>query len=388
MDVFDKTHKFVMNTYKRFNVAFERGDGMYLFDREGNRYLDFLAGIAVNALGHTHRVVKDAIRHQSEKLIHTSNLYYIKEQADLAEYLVKHSVLDKAFFCNSGAEANEAAIKLARLCGGNDKYKIISMRNSFHGRTLATLSATGQVKYQKGFEPMVPGFEYAEFNNFEDLKSKIDDKTCGVFVEFIQGEGGINAATREYIEKTYDFCKSRDVLFIADEIQTGMGRTGSLFAYEHYGIEPDIVTMAKALCGGLPMGALLAKEDVAQYFTFGTHGSTFGGSPFVSYVSLQVLKYIVESGLMDSVKNVGNYFIDRLNSIAKEKNSVLKADGTGLIVGLHMKDRETADNLVTKALNEKILIGKAGESTIRFEPPLIVERKHVDTVIEFLDRSL
>ncbi len=388
MDVFDKTHKFIMNTYKRFNVVFERGNGMYLFDKEGNRYLDFLAGIAVNALGHTHSVVKNAIKYQSEKLIHTSNLYYIKEQADLAEYLVEHSVLDKAFFCNSGAEANEAAIKLARLYGKGDRYKIISMKNSFHGRTLATLSATGQTKYQKGFEPMMPGFEYAEFNNFEDLKSKVDDKTCGVFVEFIQGEGGINAATREYIEKTYDFCKSRDVLFIADEIQTGMGRTGKLFAYEHYGVEPDIVTMAKALCGGLPMGAVLAKDNVAQYFTFGTHGSTFGGSPLVSYVSLQVLKYIVESGLMHSVSSVGDYFIDGLNSIAKVKESVLKADGMGLIVGLHMKDKETAEGLVTKALDERILIGKAGESTIRFEPPLIVKKEHVDKVLEFLDRSL
>ncbi len=388
MNVFDKTHNFITGTYKRFPVAFERGEGMYLYDDRGSEYLDFLAGIAVNVLGHSHKIIKEAIAYQSQRLIHVSNLYYIKEQADLAEYLIGHSVLDKVFFCNSGAEANESAIKLARLYGEGKRYKIITMEDSFHGRTLASLSATGQKKYHKGFEPMPAGFEYAKLDDFNDLKDKADDKTVAVIVEFIQGEGGINVADRDYMKKVYDFCKSRDMLFIADEVQTGGGRTGRFFAYEYFGIEPDIVTLAKSLGGGLPIGAMLAKDAVAKYFTHGTHGSTFGGSPFVSYVSLQTVKYIVESGLMKHAEEVGAYFLNKLKDIAKKSKDVESASGMGLILGLHMKDEEKATNLVAKALDNKILIGKAGGSTVRFEPPLIVEKEHVDIVIDFLDNEL
>ncbi len=388
MDVFEKTDKFIMGTYKRFPVFFTKGEGVYLFDDKNNRYLDFLAGIAVNILGHSHKVITQAIEKQSKKLIHVSNLYYIKEQADLACLLVENSCCDKVFFSNSGAEANETAIKLARLYGKKERYKIITMKNSFHGRTITTLSATGQTKYQEGFEPMTPGFSYAQFNDFKDLKRQIDDETCAVIVEFIQGEGGINTANPQYISDIYKLCKEKGILFIADEIQTGMGRTGKLFAYEHYGVEPDIITMAKALGGGLPIGATLAKEEIAKVFTYGTHGSTFGGSPFVSYVAFNVLKYVLEEGLAKKAEEKGNYLIKNLKSLIKNKKDVAGIDGFGLIIGLHTKSGEYANELVLKALENKILIGKAGDCSIRFEPPLIVEKEHIDTVLEFLDKNL
>jgi acetylornithine/N-succinyldiaminopimelate aminotransferase len=385
MDVFKKTSQCIIGTYKRFEVAFDKGEGIYLYDTKKDRYLDFLAGIAVNALGHSHKIIQDAIVEQSQKLIHVSNLYHIKEQAELACYLSDISVLDKAFFCNSGAEANEAAIKLARLYGKGERYKIISMKNSFHGRTMSTLSATGQIKYHKGFEPMLGGFDFAEFNDFNDAKDKIDEKTCAVMVEFVQGEGGINVAERVYIDKLYDYCKSKDILFIADEIQTGIGRTGRFFSYEHYGVEPDIVTLSKALGGGIPIGAMLAKDDVAQYFTFGTHGSTFGGSPLASYVSLQVVKYINESGLMASVENLGDYLIEKLNEIAAKSNMIIGISGLGLMVGIKMKDAQSADELVIKMLDNRVLVGKAGDATVRIEPPLIVEKKHIDEFLSILE---
>jgi len=388
MDVFEKTDKFIMSTYKRFPISFTKGEGVYLFDDKNNRYLDCLAGIAVNILGHSHKVITESIEKQSKKLIHVSNLYYIKEQADLACLLVENSCCDKVFFSNSGAEANEAAIKLARLYGKKDRYKIVTMKNSFHGRTITTLAATGQTKYQKGFEPMTPGFSYAQFNDFEDLKKQIDDKTCAVIVEFIQGEGGINTANPQYISDTYKLCKENDILFIADEVQTGMGRTGKLFAYEHYGIEPDIITMAKALGGGLPIGATLAKEEISQVFTYGTHGSTFGGNPLISYVAFNVLKYVLEKDLAYEAQEKGNYLIKNLKKLVKNKEDIVGADGFGLIVGLHTKSGEYADEIVSKALENKILIGKAGNCSIRFEPPLIVEQKHIDTVLEFLDKNL
>ena len=273
--IFEKSNLYTMSTYKRFKVSFESGSGMYLYSYDGKRYIDFLAGIAVNILGHSHEVVVNAIKEQAEKLLHVSNLYYIKEQADLAELLVEHSCCDRAFFCNSGAEANEAALKIARKWGSEKKkYKVLSFKNSFHGRTIATLALTGQTKYQEGFGPFPEGFDYVNFNNFEDFTKKADDKTIAVFVEFIQGEGGINVAKRSFIEKVYEFCKENDILFVADEIQTGMGRTGKLFACEHYDIKPDIITLAKGIAAGLPMGVVLSKEEVASTMDFGSHGST------------------------------------------------------------------------------------------------------------------
>ncbi len=386
MNLFEKTKHCVMDTYKRFEVSFVRGEGVYLYDEKNNRYLDFLSGIAVNVLGHAHPVITKAIKEQADKLLHVSNLYHIKEQTELACWLTENSVLDKVFFCNSGAEANEAAIKLARLYGNKKgKNKIITMLDSFHGRTIATLSATGQTKYQQGFEPMLDGFDYVEFNDFERLKSKLDDTVCAVIIECIQGEGGINVADKIYIEKVYDYCTSKDILFIADEVQTGIGRSGKFFAYEHYSIEPDIMTLSKALGGGIPIGAMLAKDSVAEHFTYGTHGSTFGGSPFASSVSLAVVKYVKESGLMDSVVELGDYFVDKLNDIAISSDMVIGVSGFGYIIGLHTKDSETADEIVKRMLEKRVLVGKAGGSTVRFEPPLIAKKEHIDQCLDVLD---
>ena len=387
--IFKKSDKYTMSTYRRFKVAFERGKGMYLYSYDGRKYIDFLAGIAVNILGHSHDVVVEAIKEQSERLLHVSNLYYIKEQADLAELLVKHSCCDRVFFCNSGAEANETALKIARKWGHDkDKYKILSFKNSFHGRTIATLALTGQTKYQEGFGPFPEGFNYVEFDNFEDFKNKVDDKTVGIFVEFIQGEGGINVADKGFIEDVYRFCKDNNMLFMADEIQSGMGRTGRLFAYEHYDIEPDIITLAKGIAAGLPMGVVLAKENVASVMGFGSHGSTFGGNPFVSFVAYKVLDFVLNSGLIDHAKQIGDYLLERLKDVAKDSGKVESVEGLGLMVGIKFKDKQIVDEIVNRALDSGILMGKAGEKTVRLEPPLIVEKVHIDKVVEFFRRNL
>lgn len=387
--IFKKSDMYTMNNYKRFKVAFERGKGMYLYSYDGKEYLDFLAGIAVNILGHSHEVVVNAIKEQAEKLLHVSNLYYIKEQADLAELLVKHSCCDRAFFCNSGAEANETALKIARKWGSDKgKYRILSFKNSFHGRTIATLALTGQTKYQEGFGPFPEGFDYIEFNDFEDFKNKVDDKTVGIFVEFVQGEGGINVADKDFIEDVYRFCKDNNMLFIADEIQSGMGRTGKLFAYEFYDVEPDIITSAKGIAAGLPMGVVLAKDDVASVMGFGSHGSTFGGNPFVSFVACRVLDFVLNSGLIKNAKQMGEYLLDRLKEVAEGSDKVENVEGLGLMVGIKFKDKGMVDDIVSKAFESGILVGKAGERTVRLEPPLIVEKSHIDVVAEFFRRNL
>ncbi len=382
--IFKKSDMYTINNYKRFKVAFERGKGMYLYSYEGKEYLDFLAGIAVNILGHSHEVVVNAIKEQAEKLLHVSNLYYIKEQADLAELLVKHSCCDRAFFCNSGAEANETALKIARKWGyDRGKYKVLSFKNSFHGRTIATLALTGQTKYQEGFGPFPDGFDYVEFNNSEDFIKKADDKTAAVFVEFIQGEGGINVADKSFIEEIYEFCKANNILFIADEIQTGMGRTGKLFAYEFYDVEPDIVTLAKGIAAGLSMGAVLAKEYVANVLGFGSHGSTFGGNPFASFVACKVFNFVLNNGLIDHAKHMGDYLLEKLREVSKGSDKIAKVEGLGLMVGIKFKDKGIADEIVKKALDSNILVGKAGDRTVRLEPPLIVEKDHIDKIVEF-----
>ncbi len=388
MNIIEKSEKYLMNTYKRFPVVFERGEGVFLYDSSNTPYLDMLAGIAVNVLGHSSPVVVDAIKRQAEKLIHVSNLYHIEQQSELAFYLAEHSVADRAFFCNSGAEANETAIKLARLYGKGRRFKIVTLENSFHGRTIATLSATGQPKYQKGFEPMLEGFEYASPDDAEDVKRKIDENTCAVMIELIQGEGGIKTFDEGFVKEIFNYCKERDVLFIVDEIQTGMGRTGRLFAYEWYGIEPDVITLAKGLGNGLPIGVTLAKEPVASLFKPGSHGSTFGGNPLVSAVSIAVLKTIVETGIIAHVERLGDYFKGNLEKLKEEKSEIRKVDGKGFMLGIELSSGEAAQALIKRAFDNKILIGRAGESTVRFEPPLIIEKEHIDRVLNFLEDSI
>ncbi len=379
--------KYLMETYKRFDLSFERGEGVYLFDFSGKRYLDLLAGIAVNVLGHSHPVVVNAVCDQAKKLIHVSNVYRIREQEALAQFLVEHSAFDKVFFANSGAEVNEAAIKLARLYGGNKRWKILSFWNSFHGRTLGSLAMTAQPKHHEGFKPLPEGFVYAEFNNLDDALSKLDDSVCACFVEFVQGEGGIHVADREFVYGLFEECRKRDVLFVADEVQTGIGRTGKLFAYEHFEVEPDIMCLAKALGGGVPIGALLARGTVAESFRPGSHGCTFGGNPLVCSVALGVVKYIVEKNIPEHARRMGEYMIDILNDIARRNDSIISVRGLGLMVGVEFKNTELLDRVIEKALDSGFLLGKAS-GVLRIEPPLIIEKEHIDEFLEFLEQTV
>ncbi|HSB79651.1 MAG TPA: aspartate aminotransferase family protein, partial [Candidatus Methylomirabilis sp.] len=308
--------KYLANTYARFPIVLVKGQGVRLWDSDGKEYLDFVGGIAVDALGHCHPKMVEAIRAQAETLIHVSNLYHIEPQIRLAQLLCEHSFADRAFFCNSGAEANEAAIKLARKYAkdhwSTDRFEIIVMHHSFHGRTLATVTATGNEKYWHGFEPLMPGFKHVPYNNLRAVERAMDSHTCAVLVEPVQGEGGVNVPSMDYLPGLRRLCDQHGVLLILDEVQTGMGRTGKLFAYEHWGVEPDILTLAKALAGGVPIGAMLAKEAVAQSFIPGSHASTFGGTPFVSAVAHAVVTTMIQEDLPGNAARVGKYFLDRL----------------------------------------------------------------------------
>ncbi len=382
-NIFSKSDEYLIKTYKRFEVYFEKGEGVFLFTPEGDKFLDLLAGIAVNSLGHSHPVVVDSIKRQAEKLIHVSNLYHIKQQTELAEILINQSCCDKAFFVNSGAEANEAALKLARIYGNPKRNRILSFKDSFHGRTLGSLALTGQTKYHKGFEPMPEGFDYVEFNNFDDFLKKVDNSVVAIFVEFVQGEGGINPIDKQFVRKVYDYCKKHDILFIADEVQTGIGRTGKLFAYQHYDVEPDIITLAKGLGGGFPIGCMIAKDFVAEKFTYGTHGCTFGGNPLACAVSRSVVEYIIENNLSSYAGKMGDYLLEELNKIFSNNEDVEKIKGFGLMIGIEFKDPKKADEFVKKAFESRILVGKAGDSTVRIEPPLIIKKEELDLFLQF-----
>lgn len=379
---------YVMNTYNRLPLAFDKGYGSWLWDADGNRYLDFLSGIAVNCLGYKHPVMVKAIAEQSEKVMHTSNLYWIKQQVDIAEVLVKQSGLGKAFFCNSGAEANEAAIKLARKYAkskmGEEKYEIITFSDSFHGRTLATMTATGQAKYRKGFDPLPRGFGYAVFNDLEDLKSKVNANTCAVMLEPIQGEGGINTALPEFLQGVQDLCRDKGLLLIFDEVQCGIGRTGRMFAYQNYGIRPDILTLAKSLAGGFPIGAMLASDEVAAGFGPGDHASTFGGNQLACSVALAVMNFILDNNLMEHVLGMGNYLREKFAQLSVKYPFIKDIRGMGLMIGI---EAETDGNkVVDECLNEGLIINCVGGRILRLLPPYIITREEADIAVEILDR--
>ncbi|OQY10828.1 MAG: aspartate aminotransferase family protein [Fusobacteriia bacterium 4572_132] len=378
--------KNVMNTYGKLDIAFERGKGAKLYDTEGNEYLDFLAGIAVNNLGHSHPKIVQAIKDQAEKIIHTSNLYYIEPQAKLAEKLVKNSSFDKVFFANSGAEANEGAIKLARKYGKeklNGAYEIITMDKSFHGRTLTTVTATGQEKYQKSFTPLTQGFKYAEFGNIEDIKSKITDKTVAIMIEIIQGEGGINLAKKEFWDKLQELTKEKGLLLIIDEVQTGIGRTGFLFAHEIYGLKPDVITLAKALGNGVPIGAMLTRDEVSVLVP-GDHASTFGGNFLATRVGLEVVKEISKKEFLYDVRKKGEYFRAKLTKLQEKYDFIKAVRGKGLMIGMEIEP-DKIKTVMNKMMAKKVLIGAAGGIALRFVPPLIIKKGDIDTVIEKLD---
>lgn len=384
----EESQRYLFNTYNRFPVVLVKGRGAKVWDSEGKEYLDFLGGVAVNILGHCHPKIVVAIQKQAQRLIHVSNFYHIEPQIKLAKLLVKNSFADKVFFCNSGAEANEAAIKLARKYSkesyGEGRYEIISAINSFHGRTFASLSATGQEKFQKGFEPLVPGFKHIPFDDADALKTVINKQTCAVILEPIQGEGGVRLPSDDYFKNVRQICDENNLLLILDEVQTGMGRTGKLFAHEHYGIKPDIMTLAKGLGGGVPIGALLAIEKVASGFQPGSHASTFGGNPLVCASAIATLDTILEDGyLLDHCRRLGRYFREQLLKIKlKYPDIVLDVRGKGLIIGMELTMDGTP--FVKACLENGLLINCAAGNVLRFTPPLIIKEDEIDKLIDVL----
>jgi acetylornithine/N-succinyldiaminopimelate aminotransferase len=384
--------KYYMNTFgDRTPACFQFGKGINLWDMNGKKYYDFLSGIAVNALGHSHPKLVKAISDQAEKLIHCSSLYYIESQAKLAKVLVECSCADKVFFANSGAEANEGAIKLARIYfrkkGMPEKYEVITFEKSFHGRTLATLAATGQKKYHKPYTPLTPRFSSVPLNDLDSLKNAITDSTCAVMLEPIQGESGVNPAQVGYMKDVRKLCDEKGILLIFDEVQTGLGRTGKLFGYQHFGIEPDIFTLAKALGGGFPIGALCAKDFVAQTFEPGDHGSTFGGNPLACSAALAVMDVILNDGLVENSKKMGNYFMEKLALLAGKYSFIIEIRGKGLMIGIQLSIDKAAE-IKNKCFDKGYLVGTTGSSILRILPPLIVTTQDIDSMIETLDGVL
>jgi acetylornithine/N-succinyldiaminopimelate aminotransferase len=387
-EMIEKGMRYLANTYTRFPLVVTKGEGCWIWDNHGRRYLDFLSGIAVCNLGHVNKDVLDSLTAQAGKLFHISNLFYMESQIRAAELLVEHSFGDKVFFCNSGAEANEAAIKLARRYSwkkyGDERYEIIAMENSFHGRTLSTLSATGQKKFQVGFSPLLPGFAFAPFNDIDALTRTITDKTCAVMLELIQAEGGVYVADREYVKQLRDLTREKDILLILDEVQTGIGRTGNLFAYEHYAIEPDVMSLAKALGNGFPVGAIIGTDRVMEAFEPGTHGSTFGGNPLASSSVIATLNTMMSEGVLKNCREVGNYLYEGLVSLKKKYPFIVEIRGRGLIWGMELS--MSGDSVVKEFLGEGVIINCTKGNVLRFLPPLIVKGEEVDIFLEIADR--
>jgi len=379
--------RYLVNNYFRFPIVLVRGEGCKVWDVDGKEYIDFASGLGTTNLGHCHPKIIEAVKDQVETLIHISNFYHIVPQVEMAMLLVENSFADRVFFCNSGAEANEAAIKLARKYSrdryGDQRYEVISTRGSFHGRTIASLSATCQEKLWKGFEPMLVGFQYVPFDNIEETEKAISDKTCAIIVEPIQGEGGVNIPSEGYLKKLRGLCDKNNLLLIFDEVQTGMGRTGKLFAYEHENVSPDIMTLAKSLGGGLPIGAMLATNDVAETFTPGSHGSTFGGNPLACAAGIAALKVILEENLLENCSKVGNYFIDRLKGLQMKYDFIKDLRGRGLMIGMEI-DFE-GKKIVELCAEKGFIINCTMERTLRFLPPLMIGEKEVDLLIDMLN---
>ena len=382
------TNKYVAKNYGRYPIGLVRGKGTAVWDASGKKYIDFVAGLAVNNLGHCPPTVVKAIRKQAGKLLHVSNLYHIEPQSQLASELTRLTFADKFFFCNSGTEANEAAIKLARRWfydnGQPKRFEIITMRDSFHGRTMASLSATAQKKIHTGFTPLLPGFKYVPFNNIAALKKALTKKTCAVLIEPIQGEGGVNLAQETYLKTLRKICNEKGILLIFDEIQTGFGRTGRLFAYERYKIKPDIITLAKALGGGIAIGAMGSTNKIIESFSPGTHGATFGGNPLACAASLASLKTLTKKGFLKKTSSTGDYFLEQLHGLRKKFSMIREVRGIGLMLAIEL-DRPGAE-VVTNCMKEGLLINCIQQNTIRFLPPLIITRKEIDLLIKTLSK--
>ncbi len=388
--VMEQEHHYYLPVFNRYPIVISHGEGPYVYDNEGKKYIDFLAGIAVNVLGHGHPSLVNAICEQAHKVIHCSNLYYTAVQAELVYQLAKVSGLDKIFLANSGAEANEGALKLARKYGKTisaDKFEIIAADHSFHGRTLATLTATGQPKYQKGYEPLPEGFLHVPYNDLAALEARMSEKTCAVFLETIQGEGGIHVPLDGYFSGVRKLCDKYHALLVLDEIQCGMGRTGRMFAYQLFDVKPDIATVAKGLAGGVPIGAFMATDKIAKVFAAGDHGSTFGGNPLASAAGVAVLKAIVDEKLLDNVVAVGQYLFNKLLALkVKYPKIITGVRGKGLMLGAQLT--QPGNSIVGDCLKRGVIINCTAGDVLRFVPPLNITTAHVDEVIAVLDEVL
>ncbi len=384
----------LLPTYDRLPMLFSRGRGVYLYDASRRRYLDFLSGIGVNALGYAHPAVIRALTKQAAKLIHISNLFYHPYQAELASRLTAISGLDRAFFCNSGTEAWEGALKLARAYArmrsrnGRPRWRILALENSFHGRTFGSLATTGQAKYQKPFSPLLPGVRFVRFDDVEDLRRKFDASVCAIGVEIVQGEGGIRPISPEFLQEAHRLAHRHGALLIADEIQSGLGRTGRYFAYQHYGVLPDIVTVAKPLAGGLPLGAILTTDAVARCMHPGLHGTTFGGGPLACAVALAVLDTIEREHLLKHIRQAGDYFRAALQHLQKKHSCIREVRGMGLMLCVELDSADMAKAAVREMLNRGIIINRTHDVVLRFLPPFIVQKAHVDQVVRTLDQVL
>ena len=388
-ELINQAEKDLLHVYNRYQIVLEKGEGVYLYDIEGKKYLDFAAGIAVFALGYHYGDLDEAIKNQVDKLIHTSNLFYNVPAIETAEKLKKVTGMDRVFFANSGTEAIEGAIKLARKYAynkdGHTDHEIIAMRHSFHGRSLGALSVTGNTKYQEPFKPLIGGVKFADYNNLESVKAKITDKTCAIIMETLQGEGGIYPAKPEFLKGIRQLCDERDILLILDEIQCGMGRTGTMFCFSQYGIEPDILTVAKALGCGMPVGAVLCKEFAAS-MTPGDHGSTYGGNPLVCAAASKVLDIFEQENITDNVKKVGAYLTEKLQELVRKYDIIKEHRGKGLMQGLEFS--VPVGDIIKKCLDNGLILISAGTNVIRFVPPLIIKKENIDEMIDILEDNI
>lgn len=389
-EIFAKDKSDYLPVFARYNIVLDHGDGPYVYDTKGKKYIDFLAGIAVNVVGHNYKPLVDAVSKQASKMIHCSNLYYTEVQVEAAEKLKKLSGMDKVFFGNSGAEANEGAIKLARKYATNidpEKIQIISALHSFHGRTLATLTATGQDHYHHGFGPLPAGFDYVPYNDIQALEAKMSDKTCAVMLEAIQGEGGVHVPDPDYLPKVRALCDKYNAVLIFDEVQCGMGRTGTFFGCQQFGVKPDIVTLAKGLAGGVPIGAFMATDKIANAFHAGDHGSTFGGNPLACAAACVVLDALIDGNLMENAKEIGAYLQSKFEEYkAKYPNLIKEIRGRGLILGMELT--RPGREIANECLDYGAIINCTAGNVLRFVPPLNITKAHVDELISVLDKVL
>jgi acetylornithine/N-succinyldiaminopimelate aminotransferase len=384
----------LLPTYERYRVLLRKGKGVYVYDASGRKYLDFLSGIGVNALGYGHPAITKVMARQAELLVHSSNLFFHEYQGELAERLTRLSGMDRAFFCNSGTEAWECALKLARAYarsrrnGTKPSWRVLAMENSFHGRTFGSLATTGQAKYREPFMPLMPGVEFVRYNDVEDLRKKFDSSVCAIGLEVVQGEGGIRFVDKQFLQTARSLANKHHALLVLDEIQSGLGRTGKMFAYQHYGVSPDIVTIAKPLAAGLPLGAVLTRESVSRSFHPGMHGTTFGGGPLACAVAIAFLQTLEREKLVDHVRKMGNYLDEQLQVLQERHEAITEVRVLGLMVGVELNSSELAKAAVKKMMERGVIINRTHENVLRFLPPYVIGKSHVDEVIEKLDAVL